>query len=210
MVLGAGGALSGTLGCAEFDDAAIADAPKVLASRTPATRVYHHELGTVEVFLEPSVRGPLLIVFSATPIARTIMRWAADLGFEPVLVETRTERLIADDRAGGRIADFEDLVIDADTGAVHTDHDAPNVAESVATLLRSPAAFIGVMGSRRHVGPHLERLRQMGFGAEDLARIHTPVGLDIGARTAEEIALSILAGLVAARRGASGGWLDRA
>jgi xanthine dehydrogenase accessory factor len=49
----------------------------------------------------------------------------------------------------------------------------------------------------------------MGFTDADLARIHSPVGLDIGARSAEEIALSILAGLVAARRAAGGGWLDR-
>jgi xanthine/CO dehydrogenase XdhC/CoxF family maturation factor len=101
------------------------------------------------------------------------------------------------------------VALDQDAAAVHTDHDAPFLVETLAGLLRSPVGFIGVMGSRRHVGPHLERLREMGFGDEDLARIRTPVGFDLGARTAEEIALSILAGLVADRRGARGGWLDR-
>jgi molybdopterin adenylyltransferase len=209
MLLGRGGGLAGTLGCAEFDDAAIGDAPGVLASGEPATSIYTHDLGTVEVFLEPSVRRPLLIVFSATPIARNLLRWAPDLGFRPVLVEPRSERLTADDRTSGRTIALDDLVVDEDTSAVHTDHDAPAVVESVARLLRSPAGFIGVMGSRRHVGPYLELLREMGFTDADLARIHSPVGLDIGARSAEEIALSILAGLVAARRGAGGGWLDR-
>jgi molybdopterin adenylyltransferase len=209
MLLGAGGALAGTLGCAEFDDAAIGDAPAILAGGTPATRVYTHDLGTVEVFLEPSIRGPLLIVFSATPIARNLLRWAPDVGFDPVLVESRAERLTADDRDSGRVVRFDDVKIDEGSAAVHTDHDAPGVADSVAALLRSKASFIGVMGSRRHVGPHLDVLRKMGFGEEELARIHTPVGLDIGARSAEEIALSILAGVVAARRGAGGGWLDR-
>jgi molybdopterin adenylyltransferase len=208
MLLGAGGGLAGTLGCAEFDDAAIADAPALLASRAPATRTYSHELGTVDVFLEPLARSPLLIVFSATPIARNLVRWGADLGFHPVLVESRPERVTSED-AVRPPASLDDLAIEQDTAAVHTDHDAPNVVETVARLLRSPAGFIGVMGSRRHVGAHLERLRRMGFDADDLARIHTPVGLDIGARSAEEIALSILAGLVAARRGAGGGWLDR-
>ena len=52
MVLGRGGALSGTLGCAEFDDAAIADAPGILASGTPATRTYPHDLGTVEWWVQ--------------------------------------------------------------------------------------------------------------------------------------------------------------
>jgi molybdopterin adenylyltransferase len=210
MVLGAGGALAGTLGCAEFDEAAIADAPGVLASGTPATRTYTHDLGTVEVFLEPTVRRPRLILFSATPIARAIRRWSAELGFDPLLVESRAERLTAEDRAMASAANIDKLEIDEDTMAVHTDHDAPGVAESVATLLRSPAAFIGVIGSRRHVGPHVERLRAMGFDDDDLARIRTPVGLDIGARSAEEIALAMVAGLVAARHGAGGGWLDRA
>ena len=209
MLLGPGGGLAGTLGCAEFDDAAIGDAPAVLASGAPATRVYTHDLGTVEVFLEPSVRQPVLIVFSGTPIARNLMRWAPDLGFRPVLVESRSDRLTAEDRTLGRPLTLDDIAIDEATSAVHTDHDAPGVTESVARLLRSPAGFVGVMGSRRHVGPYLRRLREMGFTDGDLARIRSPVGLDIGARSAEEIALSILAGLVAARRGAGGGWLDR-
>jgi xanthine/CO dehydrogenase XdhC/CoxF family maturation factor len=95
------------------------------------------------------------------------------------------------------------------TDAVHTDHDAPGVAESVAQLLRSPARFVGVMGSRRHVGPHVEELRTRGLSDEELSRLRTPVGLDLGARTPAEIALSIAAGLVAARSGRDGGWLDR-
>ena len=64
------------------------------------------------------------------------------------------------------------------------------------------------MGSRRHTGHHLEALAGRGFPAAALERIQSPVGLDLGARTPEEIALSMLAGLVAMRRGAQGGWLD--
>jgi len=209
ILLGPTGALAGTLGCAEFDDAAIAHAPGVLAEGRPSTRTYPHELGSVEVFLEPFTRRPLLVVFSATPVARQIIKWAPDVGFDPVLVEPREERLTAADREGKVAVSLEGLPVDAGAAAVHTDHDAPFVVESVAALLRSKARFVGVMGSARHVGPHLEELRSRGFGAEDLHRIRTPVGIDLGARTAEEIALSILAGLVADRAGASGGWLDR-
>jgi molybdenum cofactor biosynthesis protein B len=212
LLLGEAGPVAGTLGCAEFDRGATADAPEVLAARSPATRVYTHELGSVEVFLEPFLRRPQLVVFSATPVALTLMRWARDVGFDPVLVEPRAERLTDQFRAaaaGRTAADIEDLRLDEDTAALHTDHDAPAVAESTAALLRSPVRFIGVMGSARHVGPHVERLREMGFSDQDLARIRTPVGVDVGARTAEEIALSILAGLVADRRGATPGWLDR-
>jgi molybdenum cofactor synthesis domain-containing protein len=210
ILLGSAGALAGTLGCAEFDRAAIADAPEVLSTSQPTTRTYAHELGSVEVYLEPFLRPALLIVFSATPVALQLMRWGRVLGFDPVLVESRGERITSELRAAGPVhASMKGLRLEVDTAAVHTDHDAPGVADSVAVLVRSPAGFVGVMGSARHVGPHIQQLRDQGFAEQDLARVRSPVGLDIGARTAEEIALSILAGLVADRRGAGGGWLDR-
>jgi molybdopterin adenylyltransferase len=210
ILLGPSGPLAGTLGCAEFDDSAVADGRDVLKAAAPVTRTYRHELGSIEVFLEPFVPLPLLLVFSATPIALYLMRWARAVGFDPVLVEPRLERITPEHRAAGRTqTDLQGLALTADTAAVHTDHDAPGVAESIAALLGSPARFVGVMGSTRHVGPHIRRLQDMGVSQEDVARIRTPVGIDIGARTAEEIALSILAGVVADRRGAAGGWLDR-
>jgi xanthine dehydrogenase accessory factor len=210
ILLGPTGALAGTLGCAEFDESAVADAPDVLQAAAPSTRTYRHDLGSIDVFLEPFVPRPLLVVFSATPVALHLMRWARHVGFEPVLVEPRVERVTPEHRAAGRVeTDVAHVALGADAAAVHTDHDAPGVAESVAALIRSSTRFVGVMGSARHVGPHVRRLKEMGIGEEDLARVRTPVGIDIGARSAEEIALSILAGVVADRHDASGGWLDR-
>jgi len=210
ILLGHDGALAGTLGCAEFDQAAVADAPRALRAATPSTSTYTHDLGTVEVFLEPFTPRPKLIVFSATPVALHLTRWAGELGFDPILVEPREERVTPSHREAARVEQSLDtLALDADTAAVHTDHDAPHVADTVAALLKSPAGFVGVMGSTRHVGPHLQELRDQGFTDQDLQRIRTPVGVDIGARTAEEIALSILAGVVAHRRGADPRWLDR-
>jgi xanthine dehydrogenase accessory factor len=210
LLLGREGSLAGTLGCAEFDDAAIGDAPAALEGRQPITRRYTHDLGTIEVFLEPVLRKPLLVVFSATPVALSLVRWGKDVGFEPILIEPRADRITAEHRSAARTAGSLDGVgLDGESAAVLTDHDAPNVVEAIARLLRSPAGFVGVMGSARHVGPHIEALRTLGFGDQDLARIRTPVGLDIGARSAEEIALSILAGAVAERHDAPGGWLDR-
>jgi molybdopterin adenylyltransferase len=206
ILLGRGGALAGTLGCAEFDDAAIADAPGVLQAGKPATFTYTHELGSVEVFLEPFTRRPRLVVFSATPVASNLIRWARELGFDPVLVESRPDRLATSNAKAEPTLDGIDIT--EDTSAVHTDHDAPFVVDTLAALLRSPVRFIGVMGSARHVGPHLEQLRDRGFTDQDLARIRTPVGVDIGAKSPEEIALSILAGLIADRHGADPRWLD--
>jgi xanthine dehydrogenase accessory factor len=186
----------------------VADAPRVLEAGQPTTSRYRHELGSVEVYLEPFARNPRLIVVSGTPVARAILRWAAELGFDPALVESRPERA-AFQSGRVHVGHVSEVELDADTAVVLTDHDSPDLVETLATLLRSPVRFVGVMGSRRHVGPHLERLRELGFGDDDLARIRTPVGIDLGARTAEEIALSILAGVVADRHGARGGWLDR-
>jgi molybdenum cofactor synthesis domain-containing protein len=211
LVIGEGGPLEGTLGCAEFDSAAVRDAPGIMASGRPETRVYEHELGTVEVFLEPSAVGSTLVVISATPVARELLRLARSLGYETVLVEPRPERVTSTHRelADRVVGSLDGVPLGPNTDAVHTDHDAPGVAGSVAHLLRSPARFVGVMGSRRHVGPHVEELRAIGLGEEELARLRTPVGLDLGARSPAEIALSIAAGLVAARTGREGGWLDR-
>ena len=72
-------------------------------------------------------------------------------------------------------------------------------------LPRNPR-FIGLVGSHRHTGHHLEALRAKGVPEDVISRIQSPVGLDLGATTASEIALSILAGLVAVRRGGRGGW----
>jgi len=79
------------------------------------------------------------------------------------------------------------------------------VAALEAILPHHPK-FIGLVGSRRHTGHHLEALRAKGVSEDVIARIQSPVGLDLGATTPAEIALSILAGLVAVRRGGQAGW----
>jgi molybdenum cofactor synthesis domain-containing protein len=205
-----GGPLGGTLGCAEFDEAAVAIAPEVLAGGEPQVRTLTHDLGEVEVLFEPVLEPALLVVVSATDVARELRALAAGVGFVAVLVEPRAERIRADDRMLGWAVSgsIEDLALDERSAVVFTDHDAPGLAPMLAHALRSRAGFVGVMGSRRHVGPYVEELRGMGVGEEDLARIRSPLGLDLGGRRPEEIALSIAAGLVAARHGREGGWLD--
>ena len=201
-----GGEVRGTLGCAEFDEAAVRDAVAIAQTGEPTTRRYTHEQGEVTVFFEPPPRRSRLVVVSATDVGRELRRQAERLGDETVLLEPRIERVAADDR--GAVGSVAEAAIDANTDVVFTDHDAEGVAGLLAEVLRSPARFVGVMGSRRHVGPYLEDLRAMGFDDGALARIRSPVGLDLGGRTPEEIALSIAAGIVAARNGRGGGWLD--
>ena len=191
LLMGRGSALAGTLGCSEFDSAALADSAAIAEGGSPQLRTYRHDLGSIEVYLEPYAASPTLIVFADTPVGRALARWAPEVGFRALLFDSPRE--LPSDLSG-------DLYV------VHTNHDAPDLVDALEAVLPREPRFIGLVGSRRHTGHHLEALREKGVAEEVIARIQSPVGLDIGARTAEEIALSILAGLVAVRRNAQGGW----
>ena len=129
------------------------------------------------------------------------------MGFRTILVETRPERLKGAEwpPAIGSLSELG-AAIGSDVYAVHTDHDAEDLVQALEALLPSEPRFIGLVGSRRHTGHHLEALRAKGVPEEVISRIQSPVGLDLGSTTPGEIALSILAGLVAVRRGGRGGW----
>ena len=199
--------LAGTLGCSEFDAVALADAPGIADSGAPVLRTYRHELGSIEAYVEPHASAPTLVVFAATPVARSLLRMAPEAGFRTALVETREERLAGAEWPAA-IGSLDDLgaALGSEIYAVHTDHDAPDLVQALEALLPRDPRFIGLVGSRRHTGHHLEALRAKGVAEEVIARIQSPVGLDIGATTPAEIAVSILAGVVAVRRGGRGGW----
>jgi xanthine/CO dehydrogenase XdhC/CoxF family maturation factor len=191
LLMSRAASIAGTLGCSEFDSAALADSASIAEHARPQMRRYQHDLGSIEVYLEPYAAAPILLVFASTPIARALVQWAGDVGFRPVLVESARD--VPPPAAG-------DLFV------VHTNHDAEDLVDALEAVLPRDPRFIGLVGSRRHTGHHLEALRAKGVAEEVIARIQSPVGLDIGARTPQEIALSILAGLVAVRRGGPGGW----
>lgn len=199
--------LAGTLGCSEFDAAALGDAGGIAEAGAPVLRTYRHELGSIEAYIEPHAPAPTLVVFAATPVARSLLRIAPEVGFRTVLVETRHERLSGADwpKAVGSLDDLP-ASLGSEVYAVHTDHDAPDLVQALEALLLHDPRFIGLVGSRRHTGHHLEALRAMGVPEDVISRIQSPVGLDIGARTPAEIAVSILGGVVAVRRGGRGGW----
>jgi xanthine dehydrogenase accessory factor len=185
-------ALAGTLGCSEFDSAALEDSAGVAEAGSPRIETYRHDLGSIEVYLEPYTPAPTLVVFASTPVGRALARWAPEVGFRAVLAESASQLPVGLDSA--------DLYV------VHTNHDAPDLVDALEAVLPRQPRFIGLVGSRRHTGHHLEALRAKGVAEDVIARIQSPVGLDLGARTPEEIALSILAGLVAVRRGGDAGW----
>ena len=161
-----GGEVHGTLGCAEFDAAAVQAAAEVQARGEPEVRTFHHDQGDVEVYLEPHGTTPRLVVVSATDVARSLRAEMERQGREVLMLEPRTERLTAGDEPSVR--SLEDVRLGPDDEVVFTDHDAPGIADALTALLRSPVGFVGVMGSRRHVAHYVEELRTRGFGDEDL------------------------------------------
>ncbi|MEV0565532.1 XdhC family protein [Dactylosporangium sp. NPDC050588] len=130
----------------------------------------------------------LVAVFD-TPVAAHLLDFATTLGFRVALADPG----------------LEGVVVDADTDVVVTDHDRPELGAVLRDALASPARWIGVMGNPRHPGPHVEALRGLGVPDDEIARVHRPIGLNIGSRTPPEIALATLAGLVADRNGRPGG-----
>lgn len=200
--------LAGTLGCSEFDSAALAESDRIVDSGSPQLRTYRHDLGSIDVYLEPYQAPPTLLIFSATPVAYALLGWARQLGFTARLVETRPERIKDSDR-GLVVKSLVDLPpsLGQELYVVHTDHDAPDLVQALEAVIPRHPRFIGLVGSRRHTGHHLEALRAKGVDESVIARIQSPVGLDLGAVNPGEIAVSILAGLVAIRRGRPAGWL---
>ena len=210
VLLDRDGPRSGTLGCSDFDSAARADVAATVQAGTPRIRAYAHALGSVEVLLEPYLPRPTLVVGSATPVAATILAWARDLGFRTVLVETRSARVQTGTAGADEVVhDLErlDRALHGEVHAVLTDHDSPDVVPLLRMLVAHGPRFVGMMGSRRHTAAHLDALRRQGLSDAETGGIETPVGIDLGGREAPEIALSILASIVARRRGGSGGWL---
>jgi len=97
-------------------------------------------------------------------------------------------------------------VLTQDADVVVTDHDRPELGQVLRDALALPARWVGVIGSVRHTAPHLAALHALGVPEADVARVHRPVGLNIGSHTPAEIAIATLAGLIADRNGRPGGF----
>lgn len=150
-----------------------------------------------------------LVVVGAVHIAQALVPLAAGLGFGVTVADPR-RAFASDERFPGIAVSqawpdeaLDELRPDSRTAVVTLTHDPKLDDPALDRALRSPAFYIGSLGSRRTHAARLERLRELGHDNAALARIRGPVGLDIGAVTAPEIALSVLAEIVAVRRGSA-------
>ena len=142
----------------------------------------------------------VLVAVFASPVSDVLLRWGAELGYRAVLLDPDPAR------GAGATGVGEAAVRWEDTDVVVTDHHRPELGAVLRDVLARPARWVGVMGNPRHEGPHVAALTQLGVPAADIARVHRPIGLDIGSKAPAEIALSVLAGLLADRNGRSGGF----
>jgi len=154
----------------------------------------------------------VLVAVFASPVSDVLLRWGAELGFRTVLVEPDPGRVPAGTRdvTAGSFAELDDELTAGTADVVVTDHHRDELGEMLRDALARPARWVGVMGNPRHEGPHVAALTALGVPPEQIARVHRPIGLDIGSRAPAEIAVSTLAGLLADRNDRSGGFAHRA
>lgn len=169
-------------------------------------------------FTVPESPSPRLILFGAVELATALSGLAAALGWRAYVVDPRERFAVAE-----RFPAAEAVVvawpeeafaqlggIDAATAVAVLTHDPTLDDPALMIALRSPAVFVGAMGSRRTQAGRRERLAAAGLSEAELAHLSGPIGLDLGARTAAETALSIMGEIVAVRHGRSGGRLTGA
>jgi xanthine dehydrogenase accessory factor len=207
LVLHDDGRLDGTLGDAAADALLVEAGREALAKGVSRTVV----IGGRQLFLEAYPVRPRLVVVGAVEVARTLVRLAKELGYETVVIDGRsafaTEARFPDvDRL---VVGWADDVADeiglgpADAVAVVT-HDTKFDEPAIVAALARGCRYVGAVGSRTTQADRRARLLEAGVAPEDLDRLRGPIGLDLGGRLPAETALSILAEVVAERRGGTG------
>ena len=186
----------------------LADARELMQHEQNRTLTY----GERDVFIETIAPAPHLIIFGAVHVAQPLVRMARELGFVVTVSDARKaftteERFPEADRilVGWPQDLMDEFVFDARTYVVILSHDARFEDPVFPVLHRSKVRYIGAMGSRRTHRKRAGRLSAAGWSEDEIARIHGPVGLDIGAEAPAEVAISILAEMIQVRYGFGSG-----
>jgi xanthine dehydrogenase accessory factor len=206
----------GTLGAGErLDQAVDDDARGMLAQGVTSVRRYgaqgERRLDDLAVFVQSFAPAPRMLVFGAIDFAAAVARTGKFLGYRVTVCDARPVFATK-----SRFPDADEVVTDWPhryLSGITTDdrtvicvltHDPKFDVPLLEVALRRPAAYIGAMGSRRTHEDRLARLREAGMIDAELARLRSPIGLDLGARTPEETAIAIAAELIQLRWGGSG------
>jgi xanthine dehydrogenase accessory factor len=196
--------------CGPADETIVSAAQALLAARADLGAVQEIKPG-IEAFIEPFLPPPALIIVGGVHVAIPLTRFAKELGFHVVVIDPRAkfanrERLR---EANELFVEWPDealahLKIDDRTYIVLLTHDPKIDEPTLAAALKTGAAYIGAIGSRKTHADRFGRMAKWGIMAEELRRVYAPIGLDLGGHTPEETALSIIAEVVAVKNGRSG------
>lgn len=213
---------AGTLGDTRLDEAAAADARGMLAAGRTGTLRYGYDGERhgedLTVFVASFAPPARMIVLGAIDFAAAVARMGTFLGYRVTVCDARP--LFATRRrfpGVDVVADWPHRYLQAEAEAGRLDeravicvltHDPRFDAPVLEVALRLPVAYVGAMGSRQTHEDRLRRLRERGLGDAELARLASPIGLDLGARTPEETAVSVAAEIIAARWGGTGNRLS--
>jgi len=204
------GRRAGTLGDAELDEAAALAASAGFGTGVSRTARLG-PAGDVRCFVELHTPAPTLLVVGAGHVAMPMVTLARTLGFRTVVVDGRPRLLTRE-----RFPDADELQVGIpselvrrtpmlpSTAVVLVAHDYKYDLPVLRFALGTPAGYVGMLGSRRRAGAIVKLLREEGIPEEHLTRLRVPIGLDLGSQTAPEIALAVVAEIVAARYGGSG------
>ena len=213
-------AVDGSLGSARADAAVVDDARGLLSAGRTAVLTYgpdgQRQDAGMEVFVASHAPRPRMLVFGAIDFAAALARQGAFLGYRVTVCDARAvfatpvrfpaaEEVVVDWPDRYLAAQADQRAIDARTAICVLTHDPKFDVPLLRVALRLPqVGYIGAMGSRATHTDRLNRLREVGLTEAELARLASPIGLDLGARTPEETAVSIAAEIIARRWGGGG------
>ena len=220
MLVFADGTTSGTVGGGEMEHRVINEAVDVLRTGTPCVLSYRLVDpnagdpgvcgGEAEIYLEPYMPKPTLLIVGAGHVGRAVIELASWLDFTTVVWDDRVEMITELDHSdleihlaasGSLTALLEDHPLTADAAVVIVTRNVALDVEILPHILATPARYVGLMGSNRRWTTTRAKLAEAGVAAAELDRVQTPIGIEINAETPAEIAVSIMAAVVAARRG---------
>lgn len=206
----------GSLGNEALDEQVAADAVEMMQRPRAESRQY--TAPAARVFIEVIPPPPHMIIFGGVHIAIPLTDYAKTLGYRVTIVDPRTkfaneERFPHADAIipkWPQKAVEEDLEINSNTCCVILTHDPKIDEPALKSVLGKGAGYVGAIGSRTTHAERFERMAKHGVSVEQLHDVYAPIGLDLGAESPEEIALAIMAEIVAVRHGASAGFMKAA
>jgi xanthine dehydrogenase accessory factor len=203
------GRTQGDLGSVALNQLVVDYTVKLLATRRDSEQVsFEVEGESIQVFVDVHPPPPRLVIVGAVHIAIPLVTFGKALGFHTVVIDARSA--FATQERFGHVDELivtwpsralEGLNLDEGTYVVVLSHDEKLDNPALRVALESPAPYVGALGSRKTHAKRVKALKEMGVSDAQLARIHAPIGLNLGVRSPEEVALAIMAEIVAVRHG---------